>query len=85
MHKIDENGYFLEDVVCDENEPCPEDCVDCVVQEGLYKPLWNGEAWVEGMSAEELLALITPQPTEPTNDDYLVDLDYRLSLMELGL
>jgi len=27
----------------------------------------------------------TPQPPQPTQDDYLIDLDYRLSMIELGL
>ena len=27
----------------------------------------------------------TPLPPQPTQDDYLLDLDYRLSMIELGL
>lgn len=37
------------------------------------------------MDKEEYLATLPPSEPEPTQDGYLLDLDFRLSLIELGL
>ena len=34
---------------------------------------------------EELRKHIIPEPPQPTTEDYLLDLDFRLSMLELGL
>lgn len=48
---IDENGMYLEDAFVETltkttiEEPCPS---------GFYHPKWNGEEWVEGLTAQEI-------------------------------
>ena len=34
-----------------------EQALDVEPSQGLYKPLWNGETWVEGATQEEIEAL----------------------------
>ncbi len=63
--RIDEQGFFVEDVILKEGEEVPADCVENTVPQGLYRPRWNGSEWVEGLIQEEIDA-ISNQPTEPT-------------------
>ena len=39
--------------------------------QGLYKPKWDGDKWVEGATQEELDELTKPQPQEPTIEERL--------------
>ena len=71
FRKIDKDGYFIEDVILDKHptiEVNGEVVLDThyitVKPEGLYKPKWNGEKWVEGLSHKEIETLKTPQRLE---------------------
>ena len=60
---------------------------------GLIKACWDGSAWVEGATDEEItaweLAHPAPEPPPMTMTESLLDtvseLDYRLSLHQLGI
>ena len=39
--------------------------------QGLYKPKWDGDKWVEGATQEEIDELTKPQPHEPTVEERL--------------
>lgn len=47
VYKIDKNGYFVEDVILQENEEIPPDCVTIRPPQPCYKPRWNGTEWIE--------------------------------------
>lgn len=107
--KIDDQGYFIEDVILDkrptvtvEEEVTDENGItDTVLVQvpdphyittpcpgGFYTPRWDGEKWVEGKAQEEIDAIKAEQEAianQPTQEDYLLDLDYRLTIQELGL
>ena len=63
---IDSNGYFVEDAFVDElteftiETPCPD---------GFYLPRWNGSAWVEGKTADEIAAIKAGAKSEPTLEE----------------
>ena len=40
--------------------------------QGLYKPKWDGDKWVEGATQEEIDELTKPQPQEPTELELLM-------------
>ena len=70
---IDSNGYFVEDAFVDElteftvETPCPD---------GFYLPRWNGSAWVEGKTAEEIAAIKAVTSTsEPTDAERITSLE----------
>jgi len=84
LRKVDEQGYFIEDVLCDSYPTVLEVTVDSEgneqqtmvrdltyietpCQEGLYKPKWIGEKWVEGLTEEEIKALSKPNPLSETD------------------
>lgn len=82
VRKIDENGYFIEDAFVEEiteftiEIPCPQ---------GLYKPKWNGNEWVEGLTQEEIEA-IKNQPTEqPLDIKNRADIDYMSIMLGVDL
>jgi hypothetical protein len=77
FRKIDEQGYFIEDVLfdshpiitVDEVEVLDPHYIDTPCDGGFYKPKWNGSEWVEGKSQEEIeyeeyLESIKPTDTE---------------------
>lgn len=93
IYKIDENGYlqFEYDEEINEGEVVPEGFTavplpkdDLGNQLPFYKPKLVNDKWIEGATQEEIDA-INNQPKEPTSDDYLIDLDFRISMIELGL
>lgn len=61
--KIDEAGFFVEDVVLDSWKEVPYGLVRVPVPDGLHKPRWTGSEWIEGLTQEELDAISnTPKP-----------------------
>lgn len=61
--KIDNEGYFIEDVLLEEipyiydedfNKIYDEHYIGMQVPQGLYKPKWDGTKWIEGMLQEEI-------------------------------
>jgi N-methylhydantoinase B/oxoprolinase/acetone carboxylase alpha subunit len=57
VYRIDQDGYFIEPVLINEDEKIPADCVEVFPTSGMYKQKWNGTAWVEGLSQAEIDAL----------------------------
>lgn len=52
--RIDKCGFYVEDVVLQDIDLAPYDCVDLHCPDGLYKPKWTGSEWVEGLSKSEI-------------------------------
>lgn len=55
--RIDREGYFLEDVILQEGEEMPVDCIEGrpnTTERGFYRPRWTGTEWVEDMSREKI-------------------------------
>lgn len=90
VYEIDELNYLKEYYVkdFDEHGNCLEELSENMITkdipQGLYRAKWTGTEWVEDMSQAEIDEL-NNQPMEPTEFDYLIDLDYRISLLELGI
>lgn len=88
VYRIDDNGMFLEDVILHEGVEVPPDCIEIAPLQGLFKPKWTGEEWVEGATAEYITELTSyvPEPSEVENiSNYLLDVDMRLIMLELGM
>ncbi len=70
--KIDNAGLFEEDVILQDDEELPVDCIEIPCADGFYRPKWDGLAWVEGDSE-------TPIPVEQRIKIlklYLAETDY---------
>ena len=76
---IDENGLL----VCDDfvNE-LTEFTIETPCPSGFYLPKWDGSAWVEGKTSEEITAIKESVPTEKTNTERISDLE--TLVLELG-
>lgn len=70
--KIDKDGYFIEDILLNEQPTITQeiDGVESIIPdpqyiiikpEGLYKPKWDGQQWVEGLTDNEIKDLKKPQ------------------------
>lgn len=57
-------GLFLEDVVLDDGQTLPEDCVQIRPTSGMYQPKWDGTAWIEGKSQAEVDAALMNESTK---------------------
>jgi hypothetical protein len=90
-YEIDSNGYIKEIHVVDCNEQgiplqlLPNNVIAIHPPDGLYRAKWTGTEWIEDMPQEEIDALNAPTQTEPTIEEYLVDIDFRVAMIELGL
>ena len=62
------NFFIRDDFTFDEET---EIGLDTEPAQGLYKPKWDGDKWVEGATQEEIDELTKPQPHEPTEIDLL--------------
>ena len=78
--KVDINGVLIEEL--------EGNIVTYPPEQGMCRPKWTGIKWIEDMTQEEIDNL-KKQPKEPTENeilrDYVLDIDYRLIMMELGL
>lgn len=56
VYRIDTNGFYLEDVILNENDEIPSDCREDKPQDGLYKIKRNATdtGWEEGATQEEI-------------------------------
>jgi hypothetical protein len=55
VSKVDAQGTFVEDVLLEDGEALPAECVATRPPEGFYSPLWTGSEWTEGKPAAEIL------------------------------
>ncbi|WP_286909327.1 hypothetical protein [Clostridium sp. UBA1652] len=64
--KIDESGFFVEDVILKDNEIVPSDCIQIQCPNGFYKPKWTGIEWIEGATQEQIDAIknIIKEPSQ---------------------
>lgn len=62
----------------------------------FYKPRWVNGEWIEGATQEEIDEITKVEPQPPTemellknqisgNTDYLLDVDFRLLMVEMGI
>jgi hypothetical protein len=53
--KVDAQGHFIEDVLLEDSEALPVECIATRPPEGFYTPQWTGSEWTEGKPAAEIL------------------------------
>lgn len=87
--KIDSEGYFLEDVILEDSDVTPINCIETLCQGGFFKPQWNGVEWIEGLTQEEIDAIInTPIPKTEVeiNTERIESMENALMmLMDMGI
>lgn len=57
VFRIDKDGFYLEPVLIEETDLVPDDCVEVVPQEGLFKAKFTNGKWIESMPQSEIDAL----------------------------
>ena len=78
VYRIDENGYFMEDVILKQGEEIPSDCVTERPPQPCYKPRWTGTEWIDEGEPPG------PKPKPPTYEERLEALEQAMLELILG-
>jgi hypothetical protein len=70
VYKYDEEGFFVEPVLIENNEVLPVNCTESELPQPNYKPKFNGVEWVETLTQEQIDE-IKNQPQPPSELDGL--------------
>jgi len=81
-----ESGMFIEDVRVKIMSVDEYDYIEEPVEGTFYKPKWDGEKWVEGLSEEEINELKKSHPVEISLEERLefIKTQNELALAELA-
>lgn len=77
LYKIDKHGFPTECIIAyfDEGDnlltEVDDDVVREIIPQGFYRPRWDGSAWIEDMTQDEIDEAYRQQPKEPTELDFL--------------
>jgi hypothetical protein len=86
VYKIDQEGYFVEQIILNVDDGISADCVEIAPPEGLFKLKWNGESWEEGYSQDEIHTLTNnPQPPSEIEQLKKQQADLTFTLMMAGV
>jgi len=69
--EIDSNGLYVTDVLLQDGEEVPTNCIATQCSPGFYLPMWNGTSWIEGLTQAQITA-VTNTPVVPTLAEQLV-------------
>ncbi len=94
-YKIDENGFYTEDYIYEENQDLEKNIIVEDIPQGLYKPKWNKKEWIEGATQEYIDNISKPIVQESTEtellkqqlletQDLVAELRYKTILKENG-
>lgn len=83
MRILNLDGLFLRDDIVYDAEV--EMAIETESPQGLYRPKWDGEQWVEDMTAEEIEALISNVVIEPSAEERLAGLEQAMLDMMGGM
>ena len=72
VHRIDTNGMFIEDILLEDDELTPGDCVEVQAEPGFHHPQWDSvnKVWGEGKSEEYVLAHLKTLKIEQIKQAY---------------
>lgn len=80
---IDENGFKVDSATTDGDAvnvitvPFPVDIV-------LHKPKWNDTNWIEGATQEEIDEITKVEPSPPTEEERIKELETIVNLLLMG-
>lgn len=74
VFKIDSDGFYVEDIILTNDEQMPASCVEVKCEIQCYKPKWDGEGWVEGLTQVEIDTIKANVVVEPTIDEVVDEL-----------
>ncbi|WP_148347126.1 hypothetical protein [Clostridium butyricum] len=69
--KIDNEGFYIEVVIYDESTVLDNNIIIKEIPQGLFKPKWNGEKWIEGASQEYIDSITVQTEKEPNEQEIL--------------
>lgn len=88
VYEKDDDNIYAGVVHIVQDSEIPINCVKVRPVNGLHRARWTGVEWIENMTQEEIDDLNTQSNElsfEELQVEQNVDLDYRLSVLEMGL
>jgi hypothetical protein len=83
--KINELGYFVEDVILDGVDTIPNNFIEIKCPSGFYAPKWDGKKWVEGLAQDAILLIQSNKDTETTTEEQIENLANQVMLAQEAL
>lgn len=72
VYLIDEDGFYIEDYwVEDYKQESESNMIQDEMQQGLYKPKWDGSKWVEGATEDYIKSITVIDTIETTPQEIL--------------
>lgn len=90
VYEIDNQGFIIESYVSEvdtDGQPIdsPQDYVTHNTPDGLYRPKWTGEKWVEGATPEEIDEFTKLKPGPPTDQERIANLENTILFLLGGM
>lgn len=82
---IDKNGLFLRNEEVKVLSAMHVDHNWFDEGKNLFKPKWNGNEWIEDATNEEIEIIKRSSIKEAGQDEFNLDIEYRISKLELGV
>ncbi|MDP4268436.1 MAG: hypothetical protein Q8880_13515, partial [Bacteroidota bacterium] len=58
LYQINSDGFYLNDVLLDDGENIPSDCVETELPDGLFKPRYVNDTWQNGITQDDINTLL---------------------------
>lgn len=85
-YEIDENGYIVANYNVNGDVNIPEGCITVQLPQPLpfRKPKWNSHEWIEGATQEEIDEMTKVEPSPPTQDERIAELEQIINMILMG-
>ena len=82
---LDENGFYLRDALVKDKYPdYYTEIVPPTHEQGFFRAKWTGIEWIEGATQEEIDELTKTEPSSPTTEQRIAELESVVNLIILG-
>lgn len=79
--EIDSNGMFVTDVILQDGQAIPTNCIATDCPSGFYLPMWNGSAWAEGLTLAQITAITSKIQEPPTYSSRISALESAIAVL----
>lgn len=85
-YEINDEGFIINNYLVDGDIEIPDGCIFVQLPQPLlfYKPKWTGEEWAEGATQEEIDEITKVEPSPPTQEDRIKELETIVNMLLMG-
>jgi len=79
--EIDSNGMFVTDVILQDGQAIPTNCIATDCPSGFYLPMWNGSVWTEGLTPAQITVITSKIQEPPTYSSRISALESAIAVL----